>query len=73
MRWWPWRRRRKEPAAWSPPEPVPDGDTVPVPGWPQPARNEREHALDEPTQNLPLLPLLTRAGQWRANGGRWYR
>jgi hypothetical protein len=57
--------------AWTPPERIPDGDVVPVPGRPPPAERESlRRALGEPTQLLPTVPLLTRAGRWRADGGR---
>jgi len=72
MRWWPRRRRHNPgPVVWSPPERIPDGDTVPVPGWPSRAgSNALRRALNAPTQILPTVPLLTRAGWWRATGGR---
>jgi hypothetical protein len=74
-RWWPWRRRHDaDPMVWSPPDRIPGGDSVPVPGWPR--HRDAEHlrqALGEPTQILPTVPLLTRAGWWRATGGRWSR
>jgi hypothetical protein len=63
---WRWRRRRVEPTVWCPPERIPDGQTVPVPGWPLPGdREAQRRALREPTQILPTVPLLTRAGRWR--------
>jgi hypothetical protein len=71
MWWWPWSRRSTEPVeVWSPPDRIPGGQSVPVPGWPLPAQRD---SLGEPTQILPTVPLLTRAGWWRATGGRWTR
>jgi hypothetical protein len=56
---------------WSAPDRIPDGDTVPVPEGPRGLAAEAlRRALDAPTQILPLVPLLTRAGWWRATGGR---
>ena len=71
MRWrWPWMRRKPAPPVWAPPERIPDGDVVPVPGWPLPPDQDAlRRALGEPTQILPTVPLLTRAGWWRATGG----
>lgn len=35
MRWPRWMRRPEpDPAAWAPPDRLPDGDTIPVPGYP---------------------------------------
>ena len=78
------RGRYAAPAWTGRPERIADGDTVLLPGqvpWrdlvhPGDDRPGGDHhgthrsALDEPTQLLPRLPLLTPGGAWRSGGWR---
>lgn len=75
---WPWTRgeRPMEPNHTAP---VVDGDTVVAPGqrrWADLLAGQPESPVGEATVPLPTLstlaaaPLLTRAGWWRATGGR---
>lgn len=70
---WRWFRRRKQGPRWAgPPAPVPDGDTIPIPGYGRwvdllAAEQTAAEAVDEPTR---ILPIITRGQRNRGNGGR---
>jgi hypothetical protein len=52
------------PPLWQPPDPIPDGHTIPWPGTANTARR------DDPTVPLPQRPFLTRGAVWRLNQPR---
>lgn len=65
---WRWSRRRQQRPRWAePPARVPDGDTIPIPGYGRwvdllAANQAAREVVEEHTR---MLPIVTPAQRWR--------